>query len=359
MRKIKKIKWYYFLVIILAVIIMMTLFTACEPISDMSMRTGETTGETELPDEPVTPETPEEPENPNPPEDDPQDVLPPRDFAALHGAPLANTPAVLNSPYGALYNLTDDIFIYGKEVDRRVYPSGAVKLLTALTVVEAVPPDTLFTVGDEIEMIGEDSGVAGLFPGQVLDLQAILSALLMTVGNDAAYTISVNTARYLTQTNGENREMNDYFLRLMNARAEKADCIGSQFTNPCGFHADSNYSTVRDLAIISAMAAKNPLITEIAGAPRRTVTFETGEVVEWTNINALLNIDDYDIRGLRTGYTNESGFSAQILAQVGGKEYIIVVSGSDSADQRERDVTRLLEMAKSGYDANVIDTFYD
>ncbi|MCL2693786.1 MAG: hypothetical protein FWE60_01625 [Oscillospiraceae bacterium] len=279
-------------------------------------------------------------------------------FPALLGSPAASNPNTINAPFGALYNLTDDVFIYGKDIDRRVYPSGAAKLLTALTVCDVIELDFVFQVGEEIGMISLGSGVAGLARGQELDLISMLTALLIPIGNDAAYTISVNTARSLSESdNLSNSELNRYFLSLMNQYARKLGAENSNFSNPDGFHASDNYSTVRDLALIAAASAKNPLISTICGKPEHEVTFKSGETYVWSNSNNFLNIANRDIRGLRTGYTDESGFSAQILARIDGKDYIVVVSGSETSAARERDVLRLLDLVTDGIDADVISVY--
>ncbi|MCL2637166.1 MAG: hypothetical protein FWD48_02230 [Oscillospiraceae bacterium] len=279
-------------------------------------------------------------------------------FSALFGAPGANAAGAINSPYGALYNLTDDAFIYGKRVDDRVYPSGTVKLLTALVVSDSLPSDFIFEVGSEIEMISRGSGVAGLIEGQRVNMEGILTALLIPIGNDAAYSISVNTARALSGSAGSsNNEMNDYFLRLMNDYAKNLGAENSNFSNPDGFHAANNYSTVRDLTIIAAATAMNPMVSAICGKIEHEVRFESGGSSSWSNSNAFLTLEGWDIRGLRTGYTDESAFSAQILAYVDGKMYIAAVSGAATAAAREQDIIRLLQMARDGYDASVITVF--
>jgi D-alanyl-D-alanine carboxypeptidase (penicillin-binding protein 5/6) len=302
-------------------------------------------GVLDVPEDEPEPEEPDEPENLGA-------------FSALFGPPEANAAGAINSPFGALYNLSDDIFIYGKRVDDRVYPSGTVKLLTALVVYDALDPEFIFIVDNEIEMISRGSGVAGLVEGQRVNMEGILTALLIPVGNDAAYTISVNTARALSGSPGAtNFEMNDYFLRLMNDYAKNLGAENSNFSNPDGFHAENNYSTVRDLTIIAAATAMNPMVSAITGKIEHEVQFESGGSLSWTNSNAFLSLENWDIRGLRTGYTDESAFSAQILAYINGKEYIAAVSGAPTAAAREQDIIRLLQMARDGYDASIITVF--
>lgn len=319
-------------------------------------------GQSPIESDPNEPDTPPPEDDTNPTEgnepDNPGNGGSTGGFEALFGPPEMNSPAVINAPFGALYNLSDDVFIYGKRVDERVYPSGTAKLLTALAVYDALDAGFIFTVGDEIDMVSTGSGVAGLKKEQRLGMEAILTALLIPVGNDAAYTVSINTARAKSgDHSASNRELNDYFLRLMNDYAKQLGCQNSNFSNPDGFHANDNYSTVRDLTIIAAATTGNPMISAICGKLEHEVAFDSGEVASWTNSNSFLQLANWDVRGLRTGYTDESAFSAQILAYVDGKMYIAVVSGSPTAVARENDILRLLQLARDGYDADIINVF--
>ena len=358
LKGVNLIKLKILFIIILAVLL---LTSACTPISDVALRPRSDDGES---NSSGSQEDENDPDGGNLPEqslfipDESEDGAGESNASAstgfdnLFGEPLLSSPATISSPYGACYNLSGDIFLYGKKADERVYPSGAAKLLTALTAYNSVSSDFIFKVGKETDMVQAGSGVAGLKEEQELGLEAILTALLIPVGNDAAYTISVNTARALSNdyNNAGNNEMNDYFIRLMNNYAQNLGCQNSNFSNPDGYHASNNYSTVRDLTVISAAAAKNPLISGICGKKEHQVTFASGEEAEWSSNNGFLTLDGWDIRGLKIGYTDESSFSAQVLAYINGSEYIITVSGSDTAAQRERDVIRLLELARDGAD---------
>jgi D-alanyl-D-alanine carboxypeptidase (penicillin-binding protein 5/6) len=327
---------------------------ACKPIDDVNLRNPDNSDEAHVgDDDPVVPIDDLEDEVLPVEPDEPEETI---RFAALFGLPQTNAATAINAPFGALYNLTDDVFVYGKRVDEQVYPSGTVKLLTALVVYDMLPLDFIFTVGSETQMAS--GGTAGLVSGSRLDMEAILTALLIPVGNDAAYTISVNTARELSgSADAGNHEMNDYFLRLMNDYAQNLGAENSNFSNPCGFHASNNFSTVRDLTILAAAAAQNPLITAICGKIEHEVAFASGGSASWNNSNPFLALELWDIRGIRTGYTDESAFSAQILAYIDGKVYIAVVSGSPTAGERENDIIRLLQMARDGHDGDVITVF--
>ena len=57
-------------------------------------------------------------------------------------------------------------------------------------------------VGAEIEMMHDDSSRAWLMKGDTLTVRQLLIALMLPSGNDAAYTLAVNTGKKITGDNG-------------------------------------------------------------------------------------------------------------------------------------------------------------
>ena len=62
--------------------------------------------------------------------------------------PMYDDGAMIKSPYGICFDLTDNILIYGKDIDnRKTDPAATVKLAAALTAIQNLPEDAVFTVG--------------------------------------------------------------------------------------------------------------------------------------------------------------------------------------------------------------------
>ena len=264
--------------------------------------------------------------------------------AAINAEPNYSEPLYIDSDYGIVYNLSQKQLLYGKRIDEPVTPASITKLLTALVALENLPKDFEFVIGPEIAMIVADSSKAGLIPGQVLDFEGMLCALILPSGNDAAYAIAVNVARELVGDGFSDEEMLAVFTDLMNEYMEDLGANNSSFINPDGYHANGQYSTMRDLLRLCAAAVKNPTLREICATTSITVDFISGENATFTNRNPFLNSENWDIRGLKTGFTDESRFCLAGYAIVDGSEYLTVLSGSATESMRSNDLELLLSV---------------
>lgn len=271
-------------------------------------------------------------------------------------APLVNSPGLVEAPSAILYDLTNSKLLYAKNPDDKIYPASMTKLLTALVAYENAGEDFVFTVGDEIGLIQPGSSIALLARGQRLGLEAMLCALLVPSGNDAAYTIAANIARADAGTERSDGETVDYFVGMMNTYAKSLGCTGSSFANPDGYHNERHYSTARDILRISIAASENALVRDICSRDSTRVVYETGEVATWSSSNYLLSaVGEATVTGLKTGFTEEAGYCLAGLAEVGGTWYISVVAGCDSAELRDLDTVRLLTYAVEGFPEGVLE----
>lgn len=275
--------------------------------------------------------------------------------------PLYNSPTAIGAPFGLCYNLTDGVMLYGKNIDEKMYPASITKLLTALVALQYAPEDFVFNVGNEIWQIEPGSSIAPLSIGQKLDLNAILTALLIPSGNDAALSIAVNIARYNAENadNMTHDELVSYFVGLMNEYVQTIGLENSHFANPDGYHHDNHFSTLRDLLKICVASAENPVVSDICAQFQPTVTFISGETVTWISHLPLINQEEWGIKGLKTGYTDESLFSFAALAELNGKQYIAIVSGCPSANERIEDTKKLLAIARNGFYENSVTDYLE
>jgi hypothetical protein len=106
--------------------------------------------------------------------------------------------AQVSAKSAILYDKTSNKILFEKNPDDRCYPASTTKLVTAIVALENVSPDTVYTVGTEIQLIGENSSTAFLVEGSALTLNDLIYAMLLPSGNDAAYTVAVNTARIVS-----------------------------------------------------------------------------------------------------------------------------------------------------------------
>lgn len=246
-----------------------------------------------------------------------------------------------------LYNMTTNTILFEKNPDMQCYPASTTKLITAIVALQNVSPDTIYTVGTEIKLIGEDSSSAYLVEGSQLSLESLIYAMLLPSGNDAAYTVAVNTARIVSG----NPEMTDeqsvaYFCGLMNGLASELEMENTHFADPDGWYMPNHYVTAEDMLKIAIKSMEFPIIINASSTMAYTVTPENGSpVYTWENNNKFINeMSDFYYpyaTGLKTGFTDEAGYCYVASAEKDGTELIALIFGSATMEDRYRDAKNI------------------
>ena len=236
---------------------------------------------------------------------------------------------IVTADYVVLYDATADEIIYSKNAQKKCYPASTTKMLTAIVASKIITdPNTVITVGDEITMIGYDSSVAGLTQGMKLTFEALMDALMIPSGNDAAYTIAVNCGRiYAKNDKLSNEEALKVFMLLVNEAAQKIGATKTHFTAPDGFHDDNHYTCAADLVKIGNYAKSIPIIANSCAKESADWELISGQKISWSNSNAILHKDSEHYSkycdGLKTGFTDEAGTSLVASATIDGHTFII------------------------------------
>ncbi|MTI54103.1 MAG: D-alanyl-D-alanine carboxypeptidase [Geosporobacter ferrireducens] len=211
--------------------------------------------------------------------------------------------AALDAESVILLDQNSGEILYRQNEHKRLYPASTTKVMTALLVIENGDLDEVITVGEEINLIAEDSSKAGLVIGQKISVNDLMESLMLVSGNDSANTLAVYTARKINNEPNLDIEASlGKFQETMNQRAKELGAMDSHFTNPHGYHDSEHYSTAYDLGIITREAMKNRSFKELVQKP------ENGD---WKNRNLLLNKNDAHYypfaTGVKTGYTSAAG----------------------------------------------------
>lgn len=253
-------------------------------------------------------------------------------------------------PYGILFDTVNRKILFSANADEKIYPASIVKILTACTALKYVPADTVFTVGTEQEFVNSDSSLCLIQSGQKLTLYDLICGMLLASGNDAAYTVAVNTARlvYKNQALSDEQAV-EAFCRLMNDLAAHIGMKDSRFANPDGRDDEGQYTTVNDLLKLTIYASANDTVSSIAACEEKHVVFASGQNITWENTNKLLDKNsEYYLpyaTGMKTGSTENAGKCLIATANKRGKKYIAVVMGCETEEQRYSSALRLLNKA--------------
>ena len=248
-------------------------------------------------------------------------------------------------------NKDTDALLYQKNGTDRIAPASTAKMITALTVLEYCSPEEEMRVGAEIEMIHSDSSTAWLMKGDTLTVRQLLIALMLPSGNDAAYTLAVNTGKAIADDNSlTNQQAIKIFMDKVNEKAREIGATDSNFVVPDGYDAEGQYTTAYDLAIIAKACLENSIISEIVASNTSNEKWPNGREVTYKNSNKLLdpNSPYYhpEVIGLKTGTSSLGGACVVSAAVIDGETYICVVMGS-TKESRFQDSVDILDKIKA------------
>lgn len=258
----------------------------------------------------------------------------------------------ISAPCAGLYNASTGECIYEKNVDAQIHPASLTKILTAITALTYMDPETVLTVGSEQKLLPEHSSLCLIKEGHRLTLYDLLTGMLVASGNDAAYTIAVNVSRLVTiNSKLSDKEALYKFTELMNFTAKSIGAKSSHFTTPDGFDNENQYTCISDLAIICRYALEFEEIREITSIVKKKVYFKSGENVIWSNSNKLLHSDSPyyfpKATGMKTGTTALAGKCLIATAKISSQTYIAIVADCENEDQRYSSALKLFDIAST------------
>ena len=178
--------------------------------------------------------------------------------------------------------------LYEKKAEEKSLIASTTKIMTALVICEQT------NVLDRVKIPKEAVGIEGssmyLKEGEVLTVQELLYGLMLQSGNDAAVALAIYCGGTV-----------EGFTELMNDKAHRLGMTQSHFTNPNGLDSPGNYSTARDMAILTAYAMQNPIFAQTVS----TKTITIGERCLRNHNKLLWQLEGAN--GVKTGYTKAAG----------------------------------------------------
>ncbi len=250
--------------------------------------------------------------------------------------------------YLGLYDTDTQEPLYESWADERIYPASLVKITTAYTALHYLPADTEIAVGSELSLVKPHSSVCRIQRGHRLPLRDLIAGMLMSSGNDAAYTVAVNVARTAKQDAGlTDKDAVAYFCKLMNETAHDLGAVNSHYVNPEGWDDERQYTTVRDLSILIRKAMRIPEIRDAVSSVEKTVSVGNGQTLTFRNTNLFLhkssNFYDERVTGFKTGSTSHAGKCLATTLVKDGKTYIAIVMNCSTDTDRYQTMQNVLK----------------
>lgn len=188
-------------------------------------------------------------------------------------------PSDIYEPYFILVNADDPtkaLLGLERDADKQVYPASTTKILTCIVALEQANLDDYVSVSAHAVDFGRGNSLMGLAEGDQYTMRDMLYGLMLLSGNDAAIAIAEHIAGSTSA-----------FADLMNAKAREIGMTRSHFVTVHGKHNDDHYTTVRDMALLTAYALKNETFREIVATKEYVAT--TGPVdLRLLNSNRML-----------------------------------------------------------------------
>ncbi len=252
--------------------------------------------------------------------------------------------------------------LYEKEPDRSIYPASMTKIMTSIIAFDLIKSGDLTL--DEKFIISErawrlsTSGYSSMFVmvNDEVSVENLLRGIIVASGNDACVALAEGIA-------GTEEE----FAIMMTSKAQEIGMSNTNFANASGINDPDNYSTVKDIMIMSHYLIKNyPEYYEWFSEKEFTWDRTGGDPITQGNRNPLL-YKNIGADGIKTGYLAVEKYSLASSLERKGRRLIAVASGFETKNSRSRESSKLLtygltnfdlvEINKSGEDFNSVDVW--
>ena len=237
--------------------------------------------------------------------------------------------------HAVLMDAETETVLFQKAADVSMPPASMAKLMTVAVVFDAIKNgrlslDTEFQVSENAwRNGGANSGGSTMFAklGSSIPVADLLRGVIIQSANDGCIVLAEGMA-------GTEKT----FANLMNAEARKLGLTGSHFTNATGLPDPDEYVTAIDLAKL----ARHIIYDDPEFYPIFSETEFTWNKIRQHNRNPLLEMG-IGADGLKTGFTDASGYGMVGSAVRDGQRLIMVINGTKSEKERAEEARKLMD----------------
>ena len=229
--------------------------------------------------------------------------------------------------------------LYEKDADISIYPASMTKIMTAIIAFDFIKSgdinlDDKFIVSEKAWRLST-SGYSSMFimVNDEVSVEDLLRGIIVASGNDACVTLAEGIA-------GTEEE----FAILMTSKAKELGMENTNFANSSGINDPDNYSTARDILIMSNYLIKNhPNFYEYFAELEFTWDRTGGDPITQGNRNPLL-YKNIGADGIKTGYLDVEKYSLASSINRNGRRLIAVGSGFETKNSRSKQSQKLLKI---------------
>ena len=266
-------------------------------------------------------------------------------FFYFISVPFTHANIEVKARTAILQDFSSGEILYEKEPDRSIYPASMTKIMTSIIAFDLIKSGDLTL--DEKFLISEKAwrlstaGYSSMFVmvGDEVSVEDLLKGIIVASGNDACIALAEGIA-------GTEEE----FAIMMTSKAKEIGMENSNFANSSGINDPDNYSTVRDILIMSNYLIKNhPKYYEWFKEKEFTWDRTGGDPITQGNRNPLL-YKNMGADGIKTGYLAVEKYSLASSIKKKGRRLIAVGSGFETKNERSRESSKLLTYGLTNFD---------
>tara|TARA_B100000579_G_scaffold436966_1_gene464651 strand:- start:53 stop:1207 length:1155 start_codon:yes stop_codon:yes gene_type:complete len=263
--------------------------------------------------------------------------------------------ASLNTLFGAQFDIEAKTAIlqdylsgeilYEKEPDLKIFPASMTKIMTSIIAFDLIESGDL-SLDDEF-LVSENAwrwsqaGYSSMFimVGDQVSVEDLLKGIIVASGNDACIALAEGIA-------GTEEE----FAIMMTAKAKEIGMTNTNFNNSSGITDAYNYSTVKDILIMSNYLIKQyPKYYEYFKEEEFTWDRTGGDPIKQGNRNPLL-YKNIGADGIKTGYLGTEKYSLAASIIRNERRLISVASGFENKKTRSKQSLKLLTWGMTNFD---------
>mgnify|MGYP001219448647 CR=1 FL=1 len=245
--------------------------------------------------------------------------------------------SMVNARTAIVIDYHSDEILYEYEPDIQIYPASMTKIMTTIIAFDLIKKNKLslddkFIVSENAWRLSE-SGFSSMFimVNDEVTVENLLKGIIVASGNDACVALAEGIAG-----------SEEIFAEMMNEKAAEIGMSSSNFSNSSGINDPDNYSTVRDIALMSKYLISNyPEFYEWYAEKTFTWDRTGGEPIKQGNRNPLL-YKKIGVDGIKTGYLAVEKYSLASSMQKETRRIIAVGSGFPTKQLRSTESKKLL-----------------
>jgi D-alanyl-D-alanine carboxypeptidase (penicillin-binding protein 5/6) len=256
-----------------------------------------------------------------------------------------NAEFIINAKTVILQDYLSGKVLYEKEPDMAIYPASMTKIMTTIIAFDLLEKGDIklnekFLISENAWRLSQP-GSSSMFImiNDEVSVENLLRGIIVVSGNDACVALAEGIA-------GTESE----FAIMMTEKAQEIGMINTNFSNSSGLNDPDNYSTVRDILIMSNYLIRNyPNFYEYFKEKEFTWDRTGGDPITQGNRNPLL-YKNIGADGIKTGFLTVEKYSLASSIIRNERRLVAVVSGFETRNTRSRESAKLLTWGLTSFD---------